>query len=547
MNFLRSRSLLYNPLLPSLSRHRRRRYQSSHLRSTEDEDPWDRMDLDDPSNLRSPVEINRRIPIVRRQRDEPHTMPNYESRRSNPRSLYGWAPGSDDEDEDPRRGDESEEDQIQPFLHAVSDRNTSSSRPRRHEPTGRIPPIIAGDEPSEGGSRLRSPPISTMEALLQSARRQSRLPRNRTLESYLLDRYTSRSNDEPEDTERTGGSSSSRAYRYRPSNRGEAHRILTHSDLRARAAAHRQLHANTSGGSLLKDTINYLDRLRYSNSFEESISSAAATGFISLENLSWKDSDFILDTDTIAPPAACSWLRPGVVFSGCQRAANAGCSMLSQRLPSPHPPSDPVIVNGSDSARISVYTTSGRRYLANSRDENWPVKVTIHNINYEEMTLSGTMEAYNIPDKTSPAHDAHIVTFLEGEIIDFNKHTLETKNFKADADIDSTYWRELQPFKDLTDPEIAKNLVSRKWVTEELAKGWILMRWKGKSFMSSGFTHPSLRSVTNACQNGASSPPLIRVRGSPFPDSTTFPSAAKMATSRVSTTIRAARRISSYL
>lgn len=447
----------------------------------EDEDPWDRMDIDDPNHLRLSVEINRRIPIVRRQRDEPYTMPNYEGRRSNSRSLYGWAPGSDDEDEGLRRGEESEEDQIQPFLHDASDRNTSSSRSRRHEPTGRTPPIIAGGEPSEAAARVRSPPLSTMEALLQSARRQSRLPRNRSLESYLLDRYTSRANDEPEETEGTGGSSSSRAYRYRPPNRGDAHRILTHSDLRARAAAHRQLHASTSGDTVLKDTINYLDRLRYSNSFEESISSAAATGFISLENFSWRDSDFILDTNTIAPPPACSWFRPGAVFSGCQRAANAVCSVLSPRISSPHVTGEPVIVNGSESTRINVQTSSGRRYLANSRDENWPVKVTIHDINYDEMTLSGTMEAYNIPDKTSPTHDAHIVTFLEGEIIDFNKHTLETKNFKADADIDSTYWRELQPFKDLPDSDIARNLVSRKWVTEELAQGWILMRWKGES------------------------------------------------------------------
>jgi hypothetical protein len=154
-------------------------------------------------------------------------------------------------------------------------------------------------------------------------------------------------------------------------------------------------------------------------------------------------------------------------------------------------PGEPVIVNGGEEPRINVHTTNGRRYLANNREENWPVKVTIHNINYAEMTLSGTMEAYNIPDKTSPTHDAHIVTFLEGEIIDFNQHTLETKNFKADADIDSTYWRELQPFKDLTDSEIAKNLVSRKWITEQLAKGWILMRWKGEPKPSTSFPPPN--------------------------------------------------------
>lgn len=182
-----------------------------------------------------------------------------------------------------------------------------------------------------------------------------------------------------------------------------------------------------------------------------------------------------------------------MVFSGSQKAAANGVGTIlpPQRISSPQPPSnDPVIVNGSDNnSRISIYTSSGRRYLANSiyslgngRDENWPVRVTIHDINYDDMTLSGTMEAYNIPDKTSPSQDAHIVTFLEGEIIDFNTHTFETKNFKADAEIDSTYWRELQPFKDLTDEEMTRNLVSRKWITDELAKGSILMRWKGMSF-----------------------------------------------------------------
>jgi len=547
VNFLRSRSLLYNPLLPSLSRHRRRRYQTSQPRSTEEEDPWERMDLDEPSDPRLSVEINRRIPIVRRQRDDPHShiMPNYEGRRSNSRSLYGWAPGSDDEDDDARRAEEAEDEQLQlqPFPHTYSTHNIPTTRPREPFPTGRAPPITTGDEPSEGGSRFRNSPMSTMEALLQSARRQPRLPRSRTLESYLLDRYT-RPSDDAEETERTGASSSSRAYRYRPSSRGDSHRVLTHSDLRARAAAHRQLHSNISGDSMLKITISYLDRIRYSNSFEESISSAAATGFISLDNFSWKDSDFILDTNSIAPPATCSWLRPGAVFSGCQRAANASCPVLSQRISSPHGRSDPVIVNGSDSTRISVHTTSGRRYLANTRDENWPVKVTIHNINYDDMTLSGTMEAYNIPDKTSPTHDAHIVTFLEGEIIDFNKHTLETKNFKADADIDSTYWRELQPFKDLTDTEISKNLVSRKWITEELAKGWILMRWKGKSTLKAApLSLPRFVKLT-LFQNGVSSPQLTRVRASPFPDSTIFLFVAMMVKSRVSITIPEARPIS---
>ncbi|KAJ5084601.1 hypothetical protein NUU61_009180 [Penicillium alfredii] len=498
VSFLRSRSVLSNPILSSLNRHRRPRHQIPPPPPPRPMEDDDRIDLDDPSMSLS-VEINRRIPIVRRQREQSRNMPNYEGRISNTRSLYGWAPGSDDEDDD--AGEDSDDDAVQPFLHAVSDGNAAPERSPRNEPTGRTPPIISGDEPTEGRSRFRNPPITTMEALLQSARRQPRLARTRTLESYLLERYSDRPSQIPEDGERAAPSAS-RAYRYRPPN--DPHRPLTHNDLRARAAAHRQLHLDNSGNALLKETINYLDRLRYSNSYEESLSSAAERGFISMDNLSsWKDNDLVLDTGTIAPPPACSWLRPGMVFSGCQRAASAGCSVLSQRVPSPHAPSDPVIVNGSDSARISVYTTSGRRYLANSRDENWPVKVTIHNINHEDMTLAGTMEAYNIPDKTSPTHDAHIVTFLEGEIIDFNAHTLETKNFKADADIDSTYWRELQPFKDLTEDQMVKNLVSRKWITEQLAQGWILMRWKERCFITptnsrqgltiSGFYYISLR------------------------------------------------------
>jgi hypothetical protein len=315
----------------------------------------------------------------------------------------------------------------------------------------------------------------------------------------MIDRYNA------EEEAENALAAASRGYRYRPSSRGDSHHInLTHNDLRARATAHRQLHSDTYLGNVLGETIHYLERIRYSNSLEESMLAVADSRLpISMDNKAWRDTDFILYTPNIEPPAACSWLRSGMAFSGCQRAASAGCSVLSQRINSPRAPSEPVIVNGSDTTRVSVSTTSGRRYLANNRDENWPVKVTIHQINHDDMTLSGTMEAYNIPDKTSPTHDAHIVTFLEGEIIDFNNHTLETKNFKADADIDSTYWRELQPFKDLTDAEMARNIVSRKWITEELSKGWILMRWKERCFITptdarqgltiSGFYYISLR------------------------------------------------------
>jgi hypothetical protein len=442
------------------------------------------MEVDDPNNPRTSVELNRRIPIVRRPEESTTDMPNYESQVPSSRSLYGWAPGSDDEDAVARGVEEAADDQLRPFLDAISSRRTAPQRPPRNEVPAPPLRIMHEFDTSPPGHQPRSP-LSSVAALLQSTRRHPRLSRTRTLENYILDRYT---DVNPEDNAENTGATASRAYRYRPSPRADSqHTDLTHNDLRARAAAHRQLHPDTYLSNVLKETINYLDRLRYSNSLEESMLAAADSRLpIEMDNESWRDTDFILYTPNIAPPAACSWLQSGMAFAGCQRAASAGCSVVPPPGPSSQAPGEPVIVNGSDSTRVSVSTPSGRRYLTNNREENWPVKVTIHHINHDDMTLSGTMEAYNIPDKPPPTRDAHIVTFLEGEIIDFNKHTLETKNFKADADIDSTYWRELQPFKDLTDGEMARNLVSRKWITEELSKGWILMRWKGR-FITSSF------------------------------------------------------------
>ncbi|KAH8422699.1 GID4/VID24 family protein [Aspergillus melleus] len=496
--------------ISSISRQHRRRQQT--------QPELDPMDLDILARRRSPIEINRRIPIVRNQRESPpnatpgsnpnlnhhgnsHNMPNYESRVSNPRSLYGWAPASDDDDDanDDANDDDltyeplQDPNSISSWFGRLSDRSAASRRHARREYVGRSPHALPDDPADNNGAHRWNDP--TTEALLQSVRRQPRFSRTRTLHNYLLDRERAGTQDAEESRDR---SSASRAYRFLPSSRGEPPRLLTHSDLRARISAHRQFNMDNPPSPRLKETIKYLDRLRYSNSFEESLTSAAAGGFAQLDFLPWDHDDFILDTASIAPPPMCSWLRPGMVFSGSQRAASSASSIFGQRVPSPSSSShDPMVVNGGgennnpNNNRISVYTTNGRRYLANNiynlgtgKDENWPVKVTIHNINTQEMTLSGTMEAYNIPDKTSPSHDAHIVTFLEGEIIDFNTHTLETKNFKADAEIDSTYWRELQPFKTLTDEEMTRNLVSRKWITEELSKGWILMRWKERCFIT---------------------------------------------------------------
>ena len=97
------------------------------------------------------------------------------------------------------------------------------------------------------------------------------------------------------------------------------------------------------------------------------------------------------------------------------------------------------------------------------------------------MTLAGTMEAFNVPDKSSPTNKSSITTYLEGEIIDFNTFTLETKSFEASTHIDATYWRKLPPFKDLKNEDaVVKSLLSKEWLSKELMEKWVLMRWKGR-------------------------------------------------------------------
>jgi hypothetical protein len=108
------------------------------------------------------------------------------------------------------------------------------------------------------------------------------------------------------------------------------------------------------------------------------------------------------------------------------------------------------------------------------------------------------MEAYNVPshphshsilnahsDTTPVTRTSSITTYLEGEILDFNNHTLLTESFKSNAANDATYWRKLPPFQKMSDDAIVRALTSRKWFTEVLGKDYILMRWKERCFVKS--------------------------------------------------------------
>ena len=239
----------------------------------------------------------------------------------------------------------------------------------------------------------------------------------------------------------------------------------------------------------LEEAIKHLERLRTCDSDSDRISSAAAGGFLCSGLFTLNRDDFVLDTKSIARPSPSSWLGPGAVFAGSQHAS------VASPVPSFHMSTSrrTVVASSSraapDSANLSPLQPLRGAWVSNvisrtstdKADDNWPVKVTISSVDYNCMTMTGTMEAFNVPNKTSSMRESSITTYLEGEIIDFNQYTLETKSFKAGSGVDSTYWRKLEPFKSLGDNEVVTNLVSQKWLSEELGQKWILMRWKGTS------------------------------------------------------------------
>lgn len=530
VNFLRTR-----PRSPLESSSRARRRRLALLPEVDLES----MDIDEQRRFApSPAEVIPRWPPTRRQHDGLSTVPSYEGRISNRRSLYGWAPGSEEEQGDDyhryQRPSQNHESAGLTLSRRPQDRDSSrnASLSRRDA----VRQVLPGDlsEAADSSNRHWSDHNSTFtEALLQSVRRGARFAsRTRTLQNYILDRERIGRQDTADEREREGERDVDRA-RATSSSASRALRMSLRNvsgDLRDRINTHRQLLSENPPSARLRETIKYLERIRCSNSLSENIASAVTRGVAPEELVAgYTETDFILETSFIPLPSRNSWLQPGSVFSGSQKAVNSigghNFEMLSHRLS--RNASQPADSQGSSitnesTSQISVSTSSGRRYWAsnvpqspghqqhqNHRDpkhELWPVKVTIHSIDYSDMTLTGTMEAYNIPDKTSPTRDAHIVTFLEGEIIDLNAHSLETVSFQASADVDCTYWRELRPFRGLSDEQMTKSLLSKKWVMDELNKNWILMRWKERCFITptdarqgltiSGFYYISLHRET---------------------------------------------------
>ncbi|MCJ1384645.1 hypothetical protein MMC17_007763 [Xylographa soralifera] len=442
--------------------------------------------------------------------------------------YQGWAPGTSDNDVEEVQSNLSTQMRILLRQQTLLNQNIAARRLQEEAANAELaqhrrPHISIAStewEQSHFGEDGSGEPITTESslrttALLQSVRRHARFStRSRNqLESYILERErTGHANEERE------RQSSTRQRRHAAPPSSSQQELATDLEANAQMIAMQRArlniaienHPNVS--RWLEEAIKYLERLRFCDTYSERISSAAEGGFLRGEYLTNNHDDFILDTTTISPPPESSWLKVGGVFSGSQHSA--GTALPSYQVtnrPSRRPGlapwtsdvSSPSILGGRLNADTARPSHNSLIHASAATDDTWRVKVTINSIDYSTMTLSGTMEAFNVPRKLTPPQENSITTFLEGEIIDFNRYTLATTSFTADASIDSTYWRKLEPFKTLTDKEIVSNLMSIKWLREELGKKWILMRWKEKCFVTpsdedsgltiSGFYYVSLR------------------------------------------------------
>ena len=332
-----------------------------------------------------------------------------------------------------------------------------------------------------------------------------------------------------------------------------------------------------------------------------SLSRAVDAGFVNKEFFGESHDDFVMSVDTLPVPAETSWLTPGAVFSGSQHAttpttlscpvssSNGGTSTayrltngdsytpstLTSGIPRPgFDPSRPFDTARPWSSHTPTYIPRYDRTdrhtqdypVANSsgsaasyppqQQERWPVKVTVHQVDYENMTLAATMEAYNVPShssslniitaangirnvpsnrssvsSTSPTHlrrpspspepnathassssrsprpgmrTSSITTYLEGEILDFRQHALLTESFPSTPGTDATYWRKLEPFAGLSDDEVVRKLVSKEWM-RWLGENYVLMRWKERCFVNK-------KPGTNANDNTSTISSALRTR-----------------------------------
>lgn len=356
----------------------------------------------------------------------------------------------------------------------------------------------------------------------------------------------------------------------------------------------------------IRNTIRYLSKLRKSSP-EGGLQLAR---LLHLDVLYECDdantpSDLPLLVDNLPQPQPSSWLAPGMTWHGLQstdRDYRPGTSLLSSTLRSIRQREyfgRSTIRRGVIDSQHSTYasilstnpeardTTNSDRYLSslmrdpdgrwgfsNTRDhaelpdsavtssnrthssapagadaDHWPVTVTLHTVDYDSMTVTGTMRASQIPDRNSTGVGKSMESYFQGEIIDFRNHSLETdsrQGYKVGGcDVDARYWSRLGPFKHAIEKQASSSywessiweeklktgdakyfemlraadrenreieadrvmmqcLGNQRWLQKHLGSEWVLMRWKGEFHWLPQISNMRRRADTIFLQRGAS-------------------------------------------
>ncbi|KAG0370475.1 vacuolar import and degradation protein-domain-containing protein [Gamsiella multidivaricata] len=168
-------------------------------------------------------------------------------------------------------------------------------------------------------------------------------------------------------------------------------------------------------------------------------------------------------------------------FAPRAEEGSAGSSRLYRSLRSNHPRRQCCFLqpgqkfHGSQNLKSHLATLSG---LRTRQTEEWDVKVTISAVDYEAGAVYGLMEAIDVPMSAS-----NVVTFWEGEIIDFENHTFWTKKWAAKARTDLEHWKRLEAFQGIDEKYIIKGAKTGKF-RGHIDQKYIFMRWKEKHFVN---------------------------------------------------------------
>lgn len=507
----------------------------------------------------------------------------YSNRTPSPnrQSLYDWAPSHDET----RRDEESELDLIladlrrqQPDTHPdilrVLSQNQLESA-RQHDRDAHISSSPGGTsltDAAERRDRLRERRRRENEwaslrsrAVLQRARQEGSPSATERMLRYVMERERSGMSEEEERARETGWANELRARTLQERadvqrRFGTDHAPPPRLPRIATPPVPASSTTPTSSSHMLENALKYLNQLRSCYQYEDSLAAAIEHGLATKEFFADKHDDFIMTLeDEVKPIAPSSWLQPGTVFQGHQHATSGNAGLLQSRHGSAsasrsleqinpnfrgqsaatpaafdHPPGS-TRVTAFDATRPwlshqftppmpHILTNSATKPSDTSHD-HWPVRVIIHTVDTERMTLQGTMEAYDVPQPCASVSilnptdrpkagkkNAPITTYLEGHIIDLATHSFltpspsETKRHglhvtnshnitpytvladeisfpSASAHTDASNWRKLPPFNALaSDEESARCLLSQARVNE-IHQEFIFMRWKERCFV----------------------------------------------------------------